>query len=147
MLPRIHGFDSGLFNEFRRLEQEMDQLFGAGFWPNTMRSFANDNFPPINVGVTPEQVDLYLFAAGVNPEELDISINDNRLSIKGERHFEQDDGLNYFRKERYDGAFHKVVTLPDDVDTDKVEARYDNGVLHIVIQRRESSKPRQITVQ
>ncbi|MES9848887.1 MAG: Hsp20/alpha crystallin family protein, partial [Candidatus Thiodiazotropha sp.] len=73
MLPRIHGFDSGLFNEFRRLEQEMDQLFGAGFWPNTMRSVAKDNYPPINVGVTPEQVDLYLFAAGVNPEELDIS--------------------------------------------------------------------------
>ncbi|MES9848670.1 MAG: Hsp20/alpha crystallin family protein, partial [Candidatus Thiodiazotropha sp.] len=107
----------------------------------------NDNFPPINVGVTPEQVDLYLFAAGVNPEELDISINDNRLSIKGERHVELDDERNYFRKERYDGAFHKVVTLPDDVDADKIEARYDNGVLHIVIQRRESSKPRQITVQ
>jgi HSP20 family protein len=147
MLSRIDGFESSLFNEFRRLEREMDQLFNAGFWPNTMRSDVNKNYPPINVGVTAEQVDLYLFAAGVNPETLDISINENRLIIKGERRLERDDLKNHFRKERYDGAFHKVVTLPDDVDADKVEARYDNGVLHIVIQRRESSKPRQITVQ
>lgn len=147
MLPRIDGFESGLFNEFRRLEREMDQLFEAGFWPNSMRSDVSNNYPPINVGVTPEQVDLYLFAAGVKPEALDISIDENRLSIKGERRLERDEVKNHFRKERYDGAFHKVVTLPDDVDADKVEARYENGVLHIVIQRRESSKPRQITVQ
>jgi HSP20 family protein len=147
MLPRIDGFESSLFNEFRRLEREMDQLFNAGFWPNTMRSDVSNNYPPINVGVTPEQVDLYLFAAGVNPEALDISIKENRLSIKGERCLERDDVKSHVRKERYDGTFHKVVTLPDDVDADKVEAHYDNGVLHIVIQRRESFKPRQITVQ
>jgi HSP20 family protein len=147
MLPRIDGLESGLFNEFRRLEREMDQLFNAGFWPGAMRSDVSDDYPPVNVGVTAEQVDLYLFAAGVDPEALDISINENRLSIKGERRLERDDEKNHFRKERYDGAFHKLVTLPDDVDADKVEARYDNGVLHIVIQRRESSKPRRITVQ
>jgi HSP20 family protein len=147
MLPRIDGLESSLFNEFRRLEREMDQLFNAGFWPNTMRSDVSNNYPPINVGVIPEQVDLYLFAAGVNPEALEISIKENQLSIKGERRLERDDVKNHVRKERYDGAFHKVVTLPDDVDADKVDARYDNGVLHIVIQRHESSEPRQITVQ
>ncbi|WP_316369399.1 Hsp20/alpha crystallin family protein [Candidatus Thiodiazotropha sp. CDECU1] len=147
MLPRIHGLNSSLFNEFRRLEQEMDQLFDAGFWPNTMRSVVSENYPPINVGVTTDQVDVYLFAAGMDPEKLDISINENRLSIKGERSIAREEETDYFRKERYDGAFHKVVSLPDDVDADKVEARYDNGVVHIVIQRRESSKPRQITVQ
>jgi HSP20 family protein len=147
MLPRIDGFESGLFNDFRRLEREMDQLFEAGFWPNTMRPIVDNNYPPINVGVTAEQVDLYMFAAGVNAEKLDISINENRLTIKGERRLDRDDEKNHFRRERYDGAFHKLVTLPDDVDADKVDARYENGVLHIVIQRRESSKPRQIRVQ
>lgn len=147
MLPRIHGLNSSLFNEFRRLEQEMDQLFDAGFWPNTMRSVVSENYPPINVGVTTDQVDVYLFAAGMDPDKLDISINENRLSIKGERNIAREEESNYFRKERYTGAFHKVVSLPDDVDADKVEARYDNGVVHIVIQRRESSKPRQISVQ
>ena len=85
MLPRIHGLNTSLFNEFRRLDQEMDQLFDAGFWPNTMRSVVSENYPPINVGVTTDQVDVYLFAAGMDPEKLDISINENRLSIKGER--------------------------------------------------------------
>ncbi|PVV06527.1 MAG: heat-shock protein Hsp20 [gamma proteobacterium symbiont of Ctena orbiculata] len=147
MLPRIHGLNTSLFNEFRRLDQEMDQLFDAGFWPNTMRSVVSENYPPINVGVTTDQVDVYLFAAGMDPEKLDISINENRLSIKGERSIAREEETDYFRKERYAGAFHKVVSLPDDIDADKVEARYDNGVVHIVIQRRESSKPRQISVQ
>ncbi|MEW8505105.1 MAG: Hsp20/alpha crystallin family protein [Candidatus Thiodiazotropha sp.] len=147
MLPRIHGFDRGLFNDFRRLEREMDQLFSAGFWPGTMRPVASDSYPPINVGVTPDEVDVYLYAAGLDTEKLDITIKENRLSIKGERTLERDDESSYFRKERYDGGFHKLVNLPEDVDADKVEARYDNGVLHLVVKRRESSKPRQITVQ
>jgi HSP20 family protein len=99
------------------------------------------------VGVTAEQVDLYMFAAGLNIDKLDISINENRLTIKGERRLDRDDEKNHFRKERYDGAFHKLVALPEDVDAEKVDARYENGVLHIVIQRRESSKPRRIRVQ
>jgi HSP20 family protein len=147
MLPRLHGFNSGLFNDFRRLEREMDQLFGAGFWPDAMRPVTRENYPPINVGVLPDQVDVYLFAAGLDPEKLDVTIKENHLSIKGERSLERDEDTNYFRKERYDGAFHKMVNLPEDVDAQKVEARYDNGVLHLVIQRRESSKPRQIKVQ
>ncbi|MBT3026739.1 MAG: Hsp20/alpha crystallin family protein [Candidatus Thiodiazotropha sp. (ex Ctena orbiculata)] len=147
MLPRIHGFDTGLFNEFRRLEREMDQLFGAGFWPGSMRSVASESYPPINVGVTTDQVDVYLFVAGLDPEKLDITIKENRLLIKGERNLERDDDAKHFRKERHDDAFQKLVNLPEDVDAEKVEARYENGVLHLVIQRRESSKPRQITVQ
>jgi HSP20 family protein len=147
MLTRLHGFNTSLFNDFMRLERDMDQLFGARFWPDSMRQVNRDNYPPINVGVTPDQVDVYLFAAGLDAEKLDITIKENHLSIKGERRLERDEDTHYFRKERYDGVFHKQITLPEDVDAQKVEAQYDNGVLHLLIQRRESSKPRQITVQ
>jgi HSP20 family protein len=147
MLPRIHNFDSGLFNDFRRLEREMDQLFGAGFWPSTMRSVTRESYPPINVGVTPDQVDVYLFAAGLDPKKLDITIKENRLTIKGERKLNRAEDNNYFRRERFEGNFHKLVNLPEDVDAEKVDAHYNNGVLHLVIQRSESSKPRQIAVQ
>jgi HSP20 family protein len=147
MLSRLHGFDTSLFNEFRHLEREMDQLFSAGFWPSTIRSVAKESYPPINVGIASGQVDVYLFAAGLNPEKLDITIKENHLTIKGERRLARDDDSIHFRKERFDGAFHKRVNLPEDVDADKVEARYDKGVLHLVIQRRASSKPRQITIQ
>jgi HSP20 family protein len=147
MLPRIHGLDTHLFEEFRRLEQEMDHLFGARFWPDTMRPVAGESYPPINVGMTQEQVDVYLFASGLDSDKLDVSIHDNQLSIKGERKLERNDEARYFRKERHDGVFHKRVNLPDDIDVEKVEARYENGVLHLVIQRHEASKPRQIAIQ
>ena len=108
---------------------------------------ARGTYPPINIGSSPEQVDVYLFAAGVNPESLDISIQQNLLTVAGERRLISEQEANYYRKERYDGEFRRVVTLPDDVDADAVEAKYRNGVLHIVVKRSGVTAPRQIKVQ
>ncbi|QBQ56096.1 Hsp20/alpha crystallin family protein [Nitrosococcus wardiae] len=141
------NFEAGLFNEFRRLEQEMDQLFGATPWPSGIRAVERGTYPPINVGSTPDQVDVYLFAAGLDPKSLDISIQQNLLTVAGERKLSTEEGVNYYRKERFDGTFRRVVTLPEDVDPDQVSARYRDGVLHVTIQRRESAKPRQIEVK
>ncbi|MDJ0806567.1 MAG: Hsp20/alpha crystallin family protein [Gammaproteobacteria bacterium] len=146
MFGSLSSFDGSLFDEFRRMEREMDQLFGAGPWPSGIRSVARGSYPPINVGSTPEQVDVYLFTAGINPDSLNITIQQNLLTIDGERRLITEEGANYYRKERFDGAFHRVVTLPDDVNPDKVDASYSEGVLHITIQRREAAKPRQIKV-
>ena len=88
-----------------------------------------------------------MFAAGVNPESLDISIQQNLLTVEGERRLSTEEGAEYYRQERFDGGFHRVITLPDDVDPEKVEASYRDGVLHIVVQRRVSAKPRQIEVK
>jgi HSP20 family protein len=147
MYTNLSGLEGGLFDEFRRLEQEMDQLFGRAPWTSGIRSVAKGTYPPINIGSTPEQVDVYLFAAGVDPKSLDISIQQNLLTISGERRLIMEEGADYFRKERYDGAFHRVVTLPEDVDPEQVEAGYRDGVLRITIKRREASKPRQIEVK
>jgi len=146
MFGRLSNFDGSLFDDFRRIEQEMGQLFGTEPWPSGIRSVAKGTYPPINIGSTPEQVDVYLFAAGVNQKSLDISIQRNLLTIDGERNLITEAGADYFRKERFSGGFHRVITMPDDVDPDKVEASYRNGVLHITVQRRESTKPRQIEV-
>jgi HSP20 family protein len=59
----------------------------------------------------------------------------------------REEGAQYYRRERFDGAFHRAVNLPDDADPDRVEANYQDGVLHIAVQRRESAKPRQIEVK
>jgi HSP20 family protein len=143
----LSNFDSGLFDEFRQLEREMEQLFGAGPWPSGIRSVARGTYPPINIGSTPDQVDIYLFASGVNPKSLEISIQKNLLTIDGERRLITEEGASYFRRERFDDAFHRVVTLPDDVDPEKVDASYMDGVLHIIIRRRETAKPRKIEVK
>lgn len=147
MFGSLSSFENSLFHDFRRVAQEIDQLFGNTAWPNGIRAVANGTYPPINIGSTENQVDVYLFAAGVDANTLDISIQQNLLSIKGERKASPVDKATYYRKERYDGAFHRVVTLPDDVDPDQVQASYEDGVLHIGIRRREAAKPRQIAIK
>ena len=140
------SFDTSLFDDFRRLENEMDQLWGAGTLPAGIRSVRRGTFPPINVGSTPERVDVYLFAAGLDPKALDISIQQNLLSVSGTRKVELDEQAEYYRQERFGGDFRRVIALPDDVDPDRVEAKYRDGVLQITVQRREAARPRQITV-
>jgi len=147
MYGTLRTFDSSLSDEFRRLEREVDQLFGSGSWPNSIRAAARGAYPPINVGSTPTQVDVYLFAAGIDQKSVDVSIQQNLLTVAGERKLEVREGVDYYRKERFDGAFRRALTLPEDVDPDKVDARYKDGVLHISIQRREAVKPRQIEIK
>jgi HSP20 family protein len=139
------GTDS-LFDEFRRLENQMDQLFGSSPWPAGLRAVQRGTFPPLNVGATPERVDVYLFAANLDPKSLDLSIQQNLLAVSGSRKVEVNENADYYRRERFDGEFRRVITLPDDVDPERVEAKYRDGVLQITIQRRESARPRQITV-
>jgi HSP20 family protein len=140
------GFETSFLDEFRRLESEMDQLFGHGSLPTSIRAMRRGTFPLINVGATPEQVDVYLFAAGLDPKSLDISIQQNLLAVSGNRKVPVDESADYYRQERFDGEFRRVITLPDDVDPDRVEAKYRDGVLQITVQRREAARPRQITV-
>jgi HSP20 family protein len=140
------GFDISLFDELRRLESEVDRLFSRPTSPSGIRAMRRGTFPPINVGVTPDRVDVYLFAAGLDPKRLDISIQQNLLAVSGERKVPVDEAANYYRQERFDGEFRRVITLPDDVDPNRVEARYRDGVLQITVQRREAVRPRQITV-
>ena len=147
MFVNLGNFETGLFDEFRRLEREMDQVFGAAPQPSSIRTVARGTYPPLNVGSTPDQVDVYLFAAGMDPKRLDISIQQNLLTVAGERQLITEEGTNYYRRERFDGAFRRVVTLPEDVDPNKVEASYQDGVLHILIQRRESARPKRIEVK
>jgi len=142
----LGSFDTNLYDELRRVESEMDQLFGRGSFPAGIRAMRRGTFPPINVGATPERVDVYLFAAGLDPKSLDISIQQNLLAVSGERKVPIDEAADYYRQERFDGEFRRVITLPDDVDPDRVEAKYRDGVLQITVQRREAVRPRQITV-
>lgn len=147
MFGTLSNFDGSLYDEFRRMEREMDELFGSGPWPAGIRTVARGTYPPINVGTTPEQVDIYLFAAGIDPQSLDLTIQQNLLTVSGERRLITEEGADYYRKERFDGQFRRVLTLPEDVDPDRVEANYRDGILHISVKRRESAKPRQIEVK
>jgi HSP20 family protein len=141
------GFDTdSFFDEFRRFETQLDQLFSSSPWPAGIRTVQRGSFPPLNVGATSDRVHVYLFAAGIDPKSLEVSIQQNLLSISGTRRVETEETAQYYRQERFDGEFQRVITLSDDVDPDRVEAHYRNGVLQITIHRRESARPRQISV-
>jgi len=148
MFTRFVIPESALFNEVRRLEQELDELIGGGSsWSSSIRSLPPGTFPAINVGSTDDQVTVYAFAPGIDPKSLDIQMQQNLLSISGRREESPEKNATYYRQERFRGEFHRVLTLPDDVDPDKVEAKYRDGIVEIVVKRRESTKPRQIAVQ
>jgi len=84
---------------------------------------------------------------GIDKDALQVNIEQNLLTIRGERRVPPAEGATQYRKERFDGAFQRTLTLPEDVDPEKVEASYRDGVLQISVQRREAARPRQITIQ
>ncbi len=147
MFARLTYAENPLFGELRRLEQEVDELFSGSIpWSGGIRSQPLGTFPAINVGSTGDSVTVYLFAPGIDPQKLDISIQQNVLSVSGQRELSADPHGTSYRRERFGGAFHRVVTLPEDVDPDKVGARYREGIVEISVGRRESAKPRQIEI-
>lgn len=140
--------ENPLFAEFRRLEQELDEVFGSGTpWTGGIRSLPPGTFPAINVAGTDDSVAVYLFAPGIDPKQLDISIQQNLLTVSGEREVPVTAEGTYYRQERFAGAFRRVISLPDDVDPEKVSATYRDGIVQITVRRRESAKPRQIEIR
>jgi HSP20 family protein len=147
MFTRFVIPESSLFNEVRRLEQELDDLFGGGSsWSSSIRSQPPGTFPAINVGSTDDQVTVYVFAPGIDPKSLDVQMQQNLLSISGRREETPEKDATYYRRERFRGEFSRVLTLPEDVDAEKVEAKYRDGIVEIVVKRRQAAKPRQIAV-
>ncbi|SRR5581483_9497737 len=144
MFGSLTGLEDSLFDEFRRLQEQIDNLFDQ--WPATtgVRSVARGAFPPINVGATPDQIEIYLFAAGLDPKALEMSIQQNLLTVAGTREVQENERATYYRRERFNGEFRRVITLPEDADPDRVDARYRDGVLQITVKRKESAKPRTI---
>lgn len=140
-------FPHDLFAELDRLQREIQQAYE--FTPS-IRGLARGRFPAINVGSTPRSVEIYAFAPGLDPAGIDVQIEKGALTIAGERRVsrpgpEEKDTLHI--DERVADRFRRVVTLPDDIDSNSVQARYRDGVLHISIQRREAAQPRRISIQ
>jgi len=146
MFGSLTNFDQ-LFEEFRRMEQQMDELFGSGTQPPAIRSVARGTFPPINMGAAADGIDIYVYAAGMDLKSIELNIQRNLLTVAGEREVPVDENATYYRQERFSGPFRRVIALPDDVDPDRIEAKYRDGILQISARRRASAKPRQITIQ
>lgn len=136
-----------LFAELNRFQNLMDPIFGAE--PSSIRSPSGAVFPVLNVGSTPEAVEVQALAPGLDPAGLELTVDRGVLVIAGERpsQLPQDtERGSVHAQERFAGRFRRVISLPEDADPAKVEASYRDGILRVTIARRESSRPRRIAV-
>jgi len=150
MFEQVWGYEHPVSGQIRRLEQELDELFGRNTsltGTRDIRSLPTGTFPALNVASTAEAITVYLFAPGVDPKQLDLSLQQNMLSISGEREIRPDEHATYYRRERFSGAFRRAVSLPEEVDAERVDAKYHNGILTIKVDRRQAARPRQIEVR
>jgi HSP20 family protein len=129
------------FADLHRLQREMNRLFsGAG---TAMREF-----PPVNVWANEEEAILSAEIPGINPADLDVTVNGDVLTLEGERKpVELGENDVCHRQERSVGRFTRSVRLPFPVEGDAVEAQYRNGVVEIHLPREAATKPRKIAVQ
>jgi HSP20 family protein len=140
-------FPRDVFAEMDRLQRDVQQAFDLS---PTIRGFARNGFPALNVGGTPKTLEIYAYAPGVDPATLEVHLERGLLTLAGERKSllpESDTKSAVHINERFEGRFRRVLTLPDDADPDQVDAKLRDGVLHITIQRRASAQPRRITIQ
>lgn len=146
-LFEMPGWGAGSsLSELDRLRRQISQLFDE-YPASPFARLRPGVFPPVNLT---ENRDYYFLRAelpGVAPGDLDIQATANTVSISGERKIATEgDNARYHRRERDAGRFSRVVGLPGDVDTAKVEAKMSDGILTIRVAKAEKAKPRQITV-
>jgi HSP20 family protein len=148
MYPSLTRNPGDLFASFDALTRTMDQLFGLGTAPSSIRAASRGAFPALNMGTTGNALEIYAFAPGIDPAKLEVSVDKGLLTIAGERPADAQAGdeASVYARERFSGDFRRVLSLPEDVDPARVEASYRDGVLRIVVPKREESKPRRITV-
>ena len=140
-------FPRDMFAELDRLQRDMQQAFDLS---PTIRGIGRHGFPSINVGTTPNSIEVFAFAPGLDPAGIDVKLERGLLTIAGKRNADlpaADDRSAVRINERFEGSFNRVMTLPEDADPDAVDATYRDGVLRISVQRRASSQPRRIAVQ
>jgi HSP20 family protein len=147
MIMQVRWYDGYVpsFNDFFRLRDELDQLFDIGLPLSNIRSVPRGTFPAINIEDQKEAVLIDAYLPGVEAKDVELTIEDNTLTIKGSRDTGNGGG-NYHRRERFGGQFSRIVSLPEGLDSEKAEARYHDGILSITIARAEEKKPKQISV-
>lgn len=137
-------FSRDVFAELDRLQREMQQAFDTG---PSIRGLTR-GYPALNVGGTPTSVEVFAFAPGLDPATLDVQLEKGTLTIAGERKApEVPEKATVHIGERFAGRFRRVVSLPDDVDPNAIQARYRDGVLHVSVRRKEEAQPRRIAIQ
>lgn len=136
------------FRELSGLQDRMNRLFNEQFGAMTSEQPLTGAFvPPVDVYEDEQSVQLRIEVPGMDEKDIDIRMENNTLTIRGERKFEKEEKEeNFHRIERRYGSFTRSFTLPSTVNPEDVNADYDKGVLKIRLAKRAEAKPKQIKV-
>ncbi len=136
------------FREFATLQDRMNRLFRESFNEGRDESLTTSSFAPaVDVYEDEHKVALKIEVPGIEEKEIDVRVENNTLTVHGERKIEKEEKEeNYRRVERQYGSFTRTFTLPQTVDTNNVSANYDKGVLKITLPKKAEAKPKQIKV-
>ncbi len=138
------------FRDLVSIQDELNRLFGRTFTGGeSMRPGASGAWmPPMDVYETEDAIVAKLELAGIEPNDVDVSVEDSTLTVTGKREFESETNEeNYHRVERRYGSFARSITLPQTADVEKVGASFDRGLLTIEVPKVERAKPKKIEIK
>ncbi|WP_102819207.1 Hsp20/alpha crystallin family protein [Mesotoga sp. Brook.08.YT.4.2.5.1] len=135
---------SDVFRPFEEIQREMDRLFNEAFRGlNDQSKEAGMFSPEVDIYEKDNSVFIEMDIPGIKKDELEIKVEDDVLSIKGEKKLEREEKeRDYHRYERYSGAFQRIFRLPEYVKSDDVKAKYEDGVLKLELPKKERSQER-----
>lgn len=149
-LIRYHAQSNWMnpFQEMVKMKRDMERLFSSFTAGGAASSFnlASGVFPALNVSEKEDCLYMEAELPGMKAEDLDISVMKNTITLKGERKPDGAGNGSYHRRERQAGTFHKALTLPYEIDPDKVEAHFEDGVLRLTLPKAEHAKPKRIQI-
>lgn len=128
------------------LDRAFDRVMRG--WVNSSVFSDLDWSPSVDVAETNEEIVVKAEVPGVSKDDIDLTVESNRLIISGEkRQEEEEEGKNYYRTERSYGSFRRIFSLPAQADTDNVQASYDDGVLTVRIPKTEVARGKKIDIK
>ena len=134
------------FAPLRRLQHEMERMA----WPSgeVSRRVGGGAYPPVNLYESDGDVIVQCEVPGIDPDDLDVNITGETLTIKGVKKPQPDaEGLHFIRRERGSGEFTRTIVLPEQVDEDKISADLREGVLTVRLRKSAAAQPRRIAIQ
>jgi HSP20 family protein len=142
------------FRDLVSLQERMNRLFDESFRGATTRGPSDEDWalggswaPAVDILEHEGNIVLKAELPGVEPKDVDIRVENNVLSLRGERKFDTEvKKESYHRVERAYGAFSRSFTLPTTVDTEHIQAEFKDGVLRVTLPKREEAKPKQISI-
>jgi len=136
------GWSWDPIREMERLERDWSDFFSGFGRPSAVK------YPPVNISTGEDDVVITSEIPGVNPEDVDLTVTGDVLTLKGTRRQQElGEGQAWHRRERGYGDFYRTIQLPYNVESSKVEANYSKGILMITLPRAEADKARKISVK